>query len=115
MLISFYYLLLFVLVCWGFTLVLTKGRIFDSLRPNKEFFYCPMCIGFWVGLLMGVVFLFFDILLFPNVFLSLLIGCFISSAISYFLCSILDDDGFSIKRKIIFLTPKEEKKRILNG
>jgi hypothetical protein len=32
------------------TLVLTKGSIFDSIRPKHKFFSCRMCVGCWVSL-----------------------------------------------------------------
>ncbi len=44
-------LVAFLLVSAGATNILTLGRIFKPLRPKHHVFHCPMCIGFWVGLL----------------------------------------------------------------
>ena len=49
-------LFIFLLVFSGLTQILTRGKIFNKIRPNFEFFYCSQCIGFWVGLIMYLVF-----------------------------------------------------------
>lgn len=42
-------LLIFILASSGCTLILVFGKIFDKIRPRFEFFNCPQCIGFWIG------------------------------------------------------------------
>jgi len=59
-------LLVFICICWGLTNIVSKGRVFEPLRKvigkfPKLFYFsylidCPMCLGFWVGMLMSVVF-----------------------------------------------------------
>ena len=39
-----------VLTSYIITLVLTKGSIFDSIRPKHKFFSCRMCVGCWISL-----------------------------------------------------------------
>ncbi len=41
----------FLLSVFGATFILTKSRLFHKFRPNHHFFHCPLCVGFWVGLL----------------------------------------------------------------
>jgi hypothetical protein len=40
---------LFVFTGFIATYILTKGRIFDFIRPKYYFFHCPLCVGFHVG------------------------------------------------------------------
>lgn len=89
-------LIIFILICYGLTQVLTIGSIFNSIRPKHEFFHCSMCVGFWVGVLVFLGFWFFQTPLFANIFVgSFLFGC-LSSGTSYFLCKLISDDGLNI-------------------
>jgi hypothetical protein len=61
-------LLQFVMISFGITAILNKGSIFDGFRQawlNKlknfkpwkslhTFFYCPLCMGFWAGLIVSL-------------------------------------------------------------
>lgn len=88
--------LLFILICYGMTQIITLGKIFEPIRPKHHFFHCPMCIGFWVGLVVFVCFWFCGIQLFPNLYFgSFFFGC-ISSAVSFALTSLINEDGFHI-------------------
>jgi hypothetical protein len=85
----------FVLICFGMTNILAYGSIFNRIRPKHHFFSCPMCIGFWVGVLLSF---------FPNLFFSFPIDGVtqfmsgsISSGTSYILCNLFNDDGLQIK------------------
>jgi hypothetical protein len=62
-------LLLFVLIGFGITTIITKSTIFEPLRNrldngddslSENFFglliTCPMCVGFWVGVLQSAMF-----------------------------------------------------------
>ena len=56
-------LLLFLLGSCGFTIVFIQGSIFNRLREiisfndfTKELFSCPMCFGFWVGVVSSLYF-----------------------------------------------------------
>jgi len=87
-------LLTFILSCYGLTMILVYGKIFDAIRPKEGFagqlFKCTMCIGFWVGI--------FNWLFLPASF-NFLIAGFISSGTSYILSKIVDDEGIAIKNK----------------
>lgn len=61
-------LLQFIMVSFGITAILSKGSIFEGFRrmwteklrhfkPWKSlhtFFHCPLCIGFWAGLIVSI-------------------------------------------------------------
>ena len=56
-------LLLFLIGNCGFTIVFIQGSIFEKLREFisfnsffKELFSCPMCFGFWVGVVSSFYF-----------------------------------------------------------
>ena len=83
-------LLSFILACYGMTMILVYGKIFDAIRPSYHFFKCPLCVGFWVGI--------FVWLFLPLQFNWFLAGC-ISAGTSYLLSRIADDDGLTIKVK----------------
>jgi len=92
-------LIIFILSCYGMTMIIVYSKIFESLR-NKINSYnndlltymlkCCMCMGFWVG-----IFNSFLIKIPCNIFVS---AC-ISSGTSYFISRIVDDDGILIKMK----------------
>lgn len=56
-------LLAWCLVTYGVTLVLTGSKIVEPLRrrfasifPSSSYFvHCPMCVGWWVGLGLGLL------------------------------------------------------------
>jgi hypothetical protein len=83
-------LLFFILVCYGLTQILVYGSIFNKIRPKHHFFHCPMCVGFWAGVL---VFWFFNPF---NFILASSYGC-LSSGTSYAFCQIFGDEGINIR------------------
>ena len=56
--------LLFLFGCTGFTITFMLGEIFEKPRDIisnfsgflEKLIYCPMCLGFWVGLFSSFVF-----------------------------------------------------------
>lgn len=83
-------LLTFILACYGMTMIVVYGKIFQSIRPQHHFFHCPMCMGFWIGI--------FNWLMIPLPFNWFIAGC-IGSGASYFISRLVDDDGILIKLK----------------
>jgi uncharacterized RDD family membrane protein YckC len=71
-------LLTFVLACYGLTNIVTNSKLFKPVREGapgtwlKDLLKCPMCFGFWAGLILAF---WFDI----NPF----IGALISSGSSW--------------------------------
>lgn len=105
-------LLIFILVCFGCTNILAYGSIFNAIRPKHKFFHCPMCIGFWVG----VLFSFFlplpieyiipswittdaDVSTFMKDGIALFAGGCLSSGTSYMLAMIIGDGGIQHEHK----------------
>jgi hypothetical protein len=92
-------LLVFILACYGMTMIIVYSKIFEKIREkirswNKDLLSymikCTMCMGFWVG-----IFNWFLLDLSFNWFIA---GC-ISAGTSYLLSRLADDDGLTIKVK----------------
>ena len=93
-------LLYFILVCYGLTQIWVYGTIFDKVRPTKgflgELFHCPMCTGFWVGILVHGLSFYTELFTFEmNLATSFLLGC-LSSGTSYVLSTLFGDEGVKI-------------------
>ena len=102
---TFDFILIFVLICYGMTQILVAGSVFDSIRPKYKFFHCAMCVGFWVGILVyNLIWLVDDSQYLHDVSTwnfwvkAFLMGC-LSSGTSYALFSIINDDGIQIGKK----------------
>ena len=92
-------LILFILACYGMTMILVYGQIFKKIRPTYHMFHCTMCMGFWVGIFINFLLCMLNKNLFDSIILgSFLSGC-ISSGTTYFLSKIVLDDGIRIVRK----------------
>lgn len=92
-------LLIFILTCYGLTSILLYGKIFDHVRPHWKVFGCSQCMGFWVGLLINIIFYYLNCDIFADIFIgSFLSGC-ISSGTTYILDKIVSDSGIQIKNK----------------
>jgi hypothetical protein len=98
-------LVLFILASYGLTLIVTGGHIFSPVREivGKIFTYnpleCAMCFSFWSGVLLYYLFWVFGVKFIDNLWAGPIFG-FISSGSSYALCSLIDDNGFRIVKKI---------------
>jgi hypothetical protein len=93
-------LTLFVLTSWGLTQILVYGKILSKIRPTQgwlgELLSCPMCTGFWVGVILWILSLFTTLISFDmSPITGFMLGC-LSSATSYALCSVFTDDGIKI-------------------
>lgn len=82
--------LVLLLACYGATTILVSGRIFNAIRPQARFFHCPLCVGWWVGLVL-------TFLSGEREWFRLFCWAFASSGTSYFLGMLVDDDGLRIK------------------
>ena len=94
-------LIYFVLCAYGLTYMLVYGSIFNSIRPSKgklgELFHCPLCLGFWVGLLLWSINCFTELFTYDyNLINGLLLG-WLSAGTSYFLSMILNDFGLKFR------------------
>lgn len=93
-------LLYFVLCCFGLTQILIYGSILDPIRPKQgklgELFHCPMCLGFWIGLILWALNGYTGLFSFDNSLVTgVLLGC-LSSGTSYVLAMVVDDSGLKL-------------------
>lgn len=96
-------LLWFVLAAYGLTQILVYGSIFKSFRDftlnYTKLLSCPMCTGFWVGVILFFLNPFTELFTFELNLANFLICGWLSSGTSYILCMVFDDDGIKIMRK----------------
>jgi len=86
-------LIYFILCSYGLTQLLIYGHIFDKIRPDKKFFKCSMCMGFWVGVFLYSINGYTDLFSFEYNWINpLLLGC-LSSGTSYILDMVIGDKG----------------------
>ena len=86
-------LVIFILCSYGLTQILCFSKVLNSFRPSHYFFSCPMCVGFWAGVLLMLLNPFTKLFTFDvSVINALLMGC-ISSGTSYALCGLIGDGG----------------------
>jgi hypothetical protein len=95
-------LLTFILCCYGLTQILVYGKILEQIRPTQgwmgQLLSCPMCTGFWVGLILWGINDYTTLFIFDNSILTgFLLGC-LSSGTSYILCQIIGDEGVKYER-----------------
>tara|TARA_R100001079_G_C4359935_1_gene114619 strand:+ start:255 stop:584 length:330 start_codon:yes stop_codon:yes gene_type:complete len=95
-------LLYFVLAAYGITQIVVYGSIFNAIRPTKgklgEFFRCPMCVGFWVGVILWVFNRDTELFTFEYTFANLFILGGIASGASYLLTMLVGDDGLKVDK-----------------
>ena len=95
-------LIYFVLTAFGLTQILIYGKLFDSIRPSKKawkgFFHCPMCLGFWVGVLLYGISFYTELFTFELNWVNPIILGSLSSGTSYALSMLFGDEGINVKR-----------------
>jgi len=97
-------LLVFIFICFGMTKILVHGHIFDRIRPERKFFHCPLCMGFWVGVVVyiliykiyGIVDMSMAVKT-SNFWITAVFMGFVSAGTSYVLSTLFSDEGFNIK------------------
>jgi hypothetical protein len=90
----------FILCAYGMTFILIYGSIFNKIRPTKgklgELFHCPLCLGFWVGIVLWALNGYTELFSFDNsIATAFLCGC-LSAGTSYFLSTLLKDFGINL-------------------
>jgi hypothetical protein len=89
-------LITFILACYGMTMILVYGKIFEAIRTKIEnlqrpmltyMMKCTMCTGFWVGLFWSFC---------MDTEFGLLVGGCISAGTSYLLSKIVNDEGIVV-------------------
>ena len=98
-------LVTFVAAAYGMTQILVYGSIFDRIRPTKgklgELFHCPMCLGFWVGVILWGANNQTQLFTYDySPVTGFLLGC-LSSGTSYALSMVFGDCGFKLEHKFL--------------
>jgi len=81
------------------TQILVFATIFDKVRPKHHFFHCPMCVGFWVGVLLLILNPFTELFTFDVSLVNALLLGSLSSATSYMLCMTFSDGGIRFEHR----------------
>ena len=93
-------LVYFILTAYGLTQILVYGKIFEKIRPSEKtwrgFFYCPMCIGFWVGAVLFGINRWTELFTFEYSLVNLFILSWLASGASYILTMIVTDSGLQL-------------------
>jgi hypothetical protein len=93
-------LLYFVLAAYGLTQILVYGSIFDKIRPTEgwlgKLLSCPMCTGFWVGVLLFGINGCTELFTYEYNLTNLLILGWLSSGTSYIFNVVFCDGGIQI-------------------
>ena len=94
----------FSLISYGLTQILVYGKIFDPIRPKSgklgQLLKCPMCTGFWVGLLLWFVKDYTQLFTFDDSFITgVFLGC-VASAVAYIGTMVFGDDGIRIYKLV---------------
>tara|TARA_R110000824_G_scaffold8737_3_gene39577 strand:- start:43697 stop:44026 length:330 start_codon:yes stop_codon:yes gene_type:complete len=99
-------LIYFILTAYGLTQIIIFGSIFNKVRPSKTWFYgfgklfhCPMCMGFWVGVLLFCINKWTELFTYEySLANAFILGC-LSSGTSYLLSVLINDFGFKITHR----------------
>ena len=93
-------LIIFVLICYGLTLISLYGSIFNLIRPTTgllgELFKCPLCTGFWAGTIVLFISQYSQLITYEFNFVNCLLLGWLSAGTSYFLDMIVDDFGLKL-------------------
>jgi hypothetical protein len=109
----------FILCSYGLTQILAYSVVLERVRPRHHFFHCPMCIGFWVGIILMLLSPFTELFSYDvSVVNALLLGC-LSSGTSYALCMLISDGGFQheygIRGKVDTEVDAKTSRKVLQG
>ena len=91
-------LIYFILCSYGLTLILVYGSIFNKIRPKHNFFHCPMCMGFWVGVFLFGINGFTELFSFNYNLINILLLGSLSSGTSYILNMLIGDKGIRYEK-----------------
>ena len=86
----------FILCSYGLTQLLCFAKIFDKIRPSYYMFSCPMCMGFWIGIILFCINPLTELFNYEYNFANFLILSCLSSGTSYILNILFCDYGLNI-------------------
>ena len=93
-------LLAFVLTAYGMTFIMVYGKIFEDVRPEKDYtkkwntlFHCPLCMGFWCSLFLFCINGYTELFTFEySIANAFCLSC-LGAVTTYLLSMIIDDFG----------------------
>ena len=96
----------FILISYGMTFMLVYGKIFEDIRPEKDYtkkwntlWNCPLCTGFWVGIFLSILSPYTELFSFERSFVNaFLLGC-LSAGTSYLISVLVDDFGLRLSSR----------------
>lgn len=94
-------MIVYTIACIGMTQILVYGKIFNKIRPTTgllgDLFRCPMCLGFWTGLILWAISPLTELFNFDyNLVTAFVLGCY-SSICCYYGSMMMSDEGIQIK------------------
>ena len=87
-------LIYFILCSYGITQIIVTSSLLDKLRQYSKFWRCPMCIGFWVGLLIYLLNPYTSLFSYEYSIFNAILLSFLSGGTSYILGILFGDFGF---------------------
>jgi len=93
-------LVYFILASFGLTQIVVYGTIFEKVRPTEgmlgTLFHCPMCVGFWSGVVLWACNCYTELFSFDYMPLTgVFLGC-LASGTSYVLNMVFGDRGMRL-------------------
>ena len=86
----------FILCSYGLTQLLCFAKIFDKIRPSYYMFSCPMCMGFWIGIILFCINPLTELFNYEYNFINAVLLGGLSSGTSYVLNILFCDHGLNI-------------------
>ncbi len=94
----------FCLISYGLTQILVYGKIFEPVRPKSgklgQLLKCPMCTGFWVGILLWFLSDHTQLFSFDDSFITAVLLGSAGSAAAYLGTMFMGDDGIKVKHTV---------------
>ena len=99
-------LLYFILAAYGMTFIIIHGKIFEDIRPEKDYskkwntlWNCPLCMGFWVGVVLMLLSPYTELFSYDCSFVNgFVLGC-LSAGTSYLISVLVDDFGLRLSSR----------------
>ncbi len=99
-------LLYFILAAYGMTFIIIHGKIFEDIRPQKDYskkwntlWHCPLCMGFWVGVVLMLLSPYKELFSYDRSFVNgFVLGC-LSAGTSYLISVLVDDFGLRLSSR----------------
>ena len=99
-------LLYFILAAYGMTFIIIHGKIFEDIRPKKDYskkwntlWHCPLCMGFWVGVVLMLLSPYTELFSYDRSLVNgFVLGC-LSAGTSYLISVLVDDFGLRLSSR----------------